>query len=167
MQDFICGTAHAVRAGHVGVTGDHCSSDTYKRPVDPHKIVDSSIGCSGGAVSLIVGSNGLFYIGPQLIEIANFCPELYTIQRHTRRHRLYGKIRVSVAVHYNGVCLVLAGYVPLDGVCVLDRGQADEIRQFGIELVQRLHNPIKIEVMEIGVGCFVNRIDNTHFIASP
>ena len=117
-------------------------------------------------MALIVGSNGLFYIGPKLIEIADFCPELHTIKRHTGRHRLHGKIRVAVAVHYNGVCLVLVSNVPLEGVRVLDRGQADEIRQFGVKFVQHLNNPIKVEIMEIGVGCFVNRID-THFIASP
>ena len=115
-------------------------------------------------MALIVGSNGPFYIGPKLIEIANFCPELDTIQRNTGRHRLHGQIRVAVAVHNHGVCLVLAGDVPLEGVRILDCGQANEIRQFGIELVQRIHNPIKIEVMEISVGCFVNRIDNTHLL---
>ena len=167
MQNFICGAAHAVRAGHVGITGDHCSSDTYQSAIDPHKIVDSSISCSGGAVSLIIGSNGFFDIGPKLIEIANFCPELDTIQRNTGRHRLHRQICVAVAVHNNGVCFVLAGDVPLDGVRILDRGQADKICQFGIKFVQHLHNPIKIKVMEIGVGCFVDRIDNTHFIASP
>ena len=118
-------------------------------------------------MAFIVGSNGLFNIGPKLIEIADFCPELYTVQRNTGRHRLHRQIRVAVAVHYNGVCFVLAGDVPLDGVCILDRGQPDKICQFGIKLVQHLNNPIQIEVMEIGVGRFVNRIDNTHFIASP
>ena len=115
-------------------------------------------------MALIVGSNGLFHIGPKLIEIANFCPELDTVQRNTGRHRLHRQICVAVAVHNNGVCFVLAGDVPLDGVCILDRGQTDEICQFGIKLVQHLNNPIQIEVMEIGVGRFVNRIDNTHFM---
>ena len=167
VKNFIGGATHAVRAGDVGVTGDHCSSDTHQRPVDPYKIVDSSCSCGGRAVSLIVGSNGLFYIRPKFVEIADFCPELGTVQRHTGGDRPHGQVCVAVAVHNNGVCLILAGYVPLDGVCVFDRCQTDKICQFGIELVQRLHNPIKIEVMEIGVGCFVNRIDNTHFIASP
>ena len=110
---------------------------------------------------LIVGSNGLFDIGPKFIEIANFGPEFCTVQRYTGRHRLHRKIGVTVAVHNNGVCFILAGDVPLNRVCVLDRGQADEIRQFGIELVQLVHNPIKIEIMEIGVGRSVDRID-TH-----
>ena len=118
-------------------------------------------------MALIVGSNGFFDIGPKLIKIANFCPELDTIQRNTRRHRLHRQICVAVAVHDHGVRLVLAGDVPLDGVCILDRGQADKICQFGIKLVQHLNNPIQIEVMEIGVGSFVNRIDNIHFITSP
>ena len=135
MQNFICGAANAVRAGHVGITGNHCFCDTYKRSVYPDKIVDRSIGCRGGAVPLIVGSNGLFDTGPKCIEIANFSPELGTIQRNTGRHRLYGKIGVTVAVHNNGICLILACDVPLNRVCVLDCGQTDEIRQFGIELV--------------------------------
>ena len=67
-----------------------------------------------------------------------------------------------MAVHYNGVCFVLAGDVPLDWVCILDCGQANKICQFGIKLVQHLNNPIQIQVMEIGVGRFVNRIDDTH-----
>ena len=167
MQNFICGAADAVGAGHVSITGDHCSCDTYKRPIDPDKIVDISCGCRGGAVSLIVGSYGFFDIGPKLIEIANFGPELCTIQRNPGRYRLYGKIGVAVAVHNNGICLILSCDVPLNRVRVLDRGQADKICQFGIKFVQHLHNPIKIKVMEIGVGCFVDRIDNTHFIASP
>ena len=169
MQNFICGAANAVGAGHVGITGDHCFSDTYKRPIDPDKIVDRSCSCRGCAVSLIVGSDGLFYIRPKFIEIANFGPELGTIQRNTGRHRLYGKIGVAVAVHNNGVCLILACDVPLNRVCVLDRGQADEIRQFGIEFVQRVHNPIKIEIMEIGVGCSVNRINihKSHLLNIP
>ena len=112
-------------------------------------------------MSLIVGSNCFFDIGPKRIEIANFGPELGTVQRNTGRHRLYRKIGVAVAVHNNGVCLVLAGDVPLDRVCILDCGQADEIRQFGVEFVQLVHNPIKIEIMEIGVGRSVDRID-TH-----
>ena len=165
MQDFICGTAHAVRAGHVGVTGDHGSSDTYQRPVDPYKIVDSSIGCRGGAVFLIIGSDGFFHIGPKFVEIADFCPELGTVQRHPRRYRLHGKICISVAVHDYGVCFILAGNVPLNGVRVLDCGQADEIRQFGIKLIQHLNDPIKIEVMEIGVGRFVNGIDTHNSIS--
>ena len=165
MQDFICGTAHAVRAGHVGVTGDHCFSDTYKRPVDPDKIVDSSCSCRGRAVALIVGSEGLFYIRPKLIEIANFCPELHTIQRHTGRHRLHGKICVAMAIHYNGVCFILASNVPLDGVRILDCSQTDKVCQFGIKLIQHLNNPIKIEVMEIGVGRFVNGIDTHNSIS--
>ena len=115
----------------------------------------------------IYGSNGLFHIGPKLIKVADFCPKLDTIQRNTRGHRLHRQIRVPVAVHNHGVRLVLAGDVPLDRVRVLDRGQADKICQFGIKLVQHLNNPIQIQVMEIGVGRFVNRIDNTHFIASP
>ena len=118
-------------------------------------------------MALIVGSNGPFHIGPKLIKITNFCPEFDTIQRYTGRNRLHRQICVAVAVHYYGVCFVLAGDVPLDRVCVLDRGQADEIRQFGVKFVQHLNNPIKIEIMEIGVGRFVNRIDDTHFIASP
>ena len=93
-------------------------------------------------MALIVGSNGPFYIGPKLIEIAYFCPELDTIQRNAGGYRLYRQIRVAVDVHNNGVCLVLAGDVPLDWVCILDRGQADKISQFGIKLVQHLHNPI-------------------------
>ena len=159
MQDFICGAAHAVGAGYIGVTGYHCSSDTYQRPVDPHKIVDSSCSCRGRAVALIVGSNGPFYIGPKFVEIAYFCPELGTVQRHTRRYRLHGKISVAAAVHNHGVCFILASNVPLDGVRILDCGQADEIRKFGVKFVQYLNNPIQIEIMEIGVGCSVNRID--------
>ena len=167
MQDFIRGAAHAVRAGHVGVTGGDCFCDAHQRPIDPHKIVDSSCSCCGGAVALIVWGNGFFHISPKLIEIADFCPELGTIKRDAGRHRLHGKISVAVAVYNYGVCFILVSDVPLDGVCVLDRGQADEIRQFGIELIQNINNPIKIEIMEICVGCFVNRIDDTHFIASP
>ena len=169
MQNFICGAANAVGAGHIGITGDHCSCDTYKRPIDPDKIVDSSCSCRGGAMPLIVGSNGLFDIGPKFIEIANFGPELGTIQRNTGRHRLYGKIGVAVAVHYNGICLILVCDVPLNRVCVLDRGQTDEIRQFGVEFVQLVHNPIKIEIMEIGVGRSVNRIDThkSHLLNIP
>ena len=167
MQDFICGAAHAIGSGHVGITGDHCSSDTYKRPIDPDKIVDRSCSCRGRAVSLIVGSNGLFHIGPKLIEIANFCPELNTIQRNAGRHRLHRQICVAVAIHNNSVRLILAGDIPLDGVRILDRGQADEICQFGIKLVQHLNNPLQIKVMEIGVGRFVNRIDNTHLFHLP
>ena len=169
MQNFICGAANAVRAGHVSITGDHCSCDTYQRPIDPDKIVDRSIRCRGGAMPLIVGSNGLFDIGPKLVEIANFGPELGTVQRNTGRHRLYGKIGVAVAVHYNGICLILACDVPLDRVCILDCGQADEIRQFGVEFVQLVHNPIKIEIMEIGVGRFVNRINihKSHLLNIP
>ena len=121
MQDFICGAANAVRAGHVSITGDHCFCDTHKRPIDPDKIVDSSCSCRGGAVALIGGSNGLFDIGPKRIEVANFGPELGAIQRNTGRHRLHGKIGVAGAVHNNGVCLILAGNVPLNRVCVLDR----------------------------------------------
>ena len=158
MQNFICGAAHAVGSGYIGVTGYHCSSDTYQRPVDPHKIVDRSCSCSGGAVALIVGSDGLFYIRPKLIEIANFCPELHTIQRHTGRHRLHGKICVALAIHYNGVCFILASNVPLDGVRILDCSQTDKVCQFGIKLIQHLNNPIKIEVMEICVGRAVNRV---------
>ena len=161
MQDFICGAAHAVRAGHVGITGNHCLSDTYQRPVDPDKIVDSSIRCGGGAVPLIVGSDGFFHIGPEFVEIANFCPELGTIQRNTGGHRLHRQIRIAVTVHDDGICFVLTGDVPLDRVRVFDRGQTDEIRQFGVKLVQHFNNPIQIEIMEIGVGCSVNRID-TH-----
>ena len=118
---------------------------------------------------LIVGSNGFFHIGPKLVEIANFGPELGTVQRNTGRHRLHGKIGVAIAVHNNGVCLILACDVPLNRVCVLDRGQADEIRKFGIELVQLVHNPIKIEIMEIGVGRFVNRINihKSHLLNIP
>ena len=164
MQNFICGATHAVRAGHIGITGGHCSGDAHQRPVDPHKIVDGSIGCGGGAVALIVGSNGFFHIGPKLIKVADFCPKLDTIQRNTRGHRLHRQIGVAMAVYNHGVCLILAGDVPLDRVRVLDRGQADEIRQFGIKLVQHLNNPIQIEVMEIGVGRFVNRIDNIHLL---
>ena len=169
VQNFICGAANAVRAGHVGITGNHCSCDTYQRPVDPYKIVDSSCSCGGGAVPLIVWGDGFFHIGPKLIEIADFGPELGAVQRNTGRHRLYGKIGVSVAVHYNGVCFVLACDVPLDWVCILDCGQADEIRKFGIELVQLVHNPIKIEIMEIGVGRFVNRINihKSHLLNIP
>ena len=120
-------------------------------------------------MSLIVGSNGFFDIGPKRIEIANFGPELCTVQRDTGWHRLYGKIGVTSAVHNNGICLVLAGDVPLNRGCVLDRGQADEIRQFGIELVQLVHNPIKIEIMEIGEGRSVNRIDThkSHLLNIP
>ena len=161
MQNFICGATNAVGIGHVRIAGAHCSCDTHQSPVDPDKIVDRSIGCRGGAVPLIVGSNGFFHIGPKFIEIANFGPELGAIQRNTGRHRLYGKIGVTVAVHNNGICLVLAGDVPLDWVCVLNRGQADEIRQFGIKFIQHLNNPIQIEIMKIGVGRSVNRI-NTH-----
>ena len=167
MQNFIGGATHAVRAGHVGITGDHRSCDTHQRPVDPDKIVNSSIGRRGGAVPFINGSNGLFHIGPKLIKVADFCPKLDTIQRNTRGHRLHRQIGVAVAVHNNGVCLILVCDVPLYRVCILDRGQTDKICQFGIKLVQHLNNPIQIEVMEIGVGRFVNRINNTHFIASP
>ena len=165
MQDFICGTAHAVRAGHVGVTGFHCSSDTYQRPVDPDKIVYSSIGCRGGAVFLIIGSDGFFHIGPELIEIANFCPKLRTVQRNTGRHRLHRQICVALAIHYNGVCFILASNVPLDGVRILDCSQTDKVCQFGIKLIQHLNDPIKIEVMEIGVGRFVNGIDTHNSIS--
>ena len=161
MQNFICGAADAVGAGHVSITGDHCSCDTYKRPVDPDKIVDRSCSCSGGAVALIGGSDGLFHIRPKLIEIANFCPELHTIQRHTGRHRLHGKICVALAIHYNGVCFILASNVPLDGVRILDCGQTDEISQFGVKFVQYLNNPVQIEIMKIGVGRSMNGI-NTH-----
>ena len=164
MQDFICGAAHAVRAGHVGVTGGHCFCDAHQRPIDPYKIVDSSIGCGGGAVAFIVGSNGPFHIGPKLIEIANFCPELCTVQRNTGGHRLHGKISVAIAIHNNGVCFVLICDVPQEGVCILDRGQTDEIRQFGVKFVKHFNNPIKIKIMEVGVGCFVNRIDDTHLL---
>ena len=166
MQDFICGAAHAVRAGHVGVAGGHCFCDAHQRPIDPYKIVDSSIGCGGGAVALIDGSNGPFHIGPKLIEIANFCPELGTVQRDTGRHRPHRQICVAIAVHNHGVCLILAGNVPLDGVCILDRGQTDEISQLGVKFVKHFDNPIKIEIMEVGVGCFVNRIDITHYCIS-
>ena len=118
---------------------------------------------------LIVGSNGFFHIGPKLVEIAYFGPELGTVQRNTGRHRLHGKIGVSLAVHYNGVCFILASNVPLDGVRILDCGQTDEIRQFGVEFVQLVHNPIKIEIMEIGVGRFVNRINihKSHLLNIP
>ena len=116
-------------------------------------------------MALIVGSNGLFYIRPKLIEIANFCPKLYTIQRHTGRHRLHGKICVALAIHYNSVCLVLAGDVPLNGVRIFDRCQTDKVCQFCIELVQHLDHPIQIEVMEIGVGRFVNGIDTHNSIS--
>ena len=166
VQDFICGAAHAVRAGYVGIAGDHCTGDTHQRPIDPHKIVDRSCSCRGGAVALIVGSDGLFHIGPKLVEIADFCPELHTIQRHTGRYRLHGKIGISVAVHDHGVCFILAGNVPLNGVRVLDRGQTDKICQFGVKFVQYLNNPIQIEIMEIGVGCSVNRIVS-HNCVSP
>ena len=120
-------------------------------------------------MALIGGSNGLFDISPKRIEVANFCPELGAIQRNTGRHRLHGKIGVAGAVHNNGVCLILAGNVPLNRVCVLDRGQTDEIRQFGVEFVQLVHNPIKIEFMEIGVWCSVNRIDihKSHLLNIP
>ena len=120
-------------------------------------------------MALIDGSNGPFHIGPKLIEITNFCPKLCVIQRDTGGHRLYGKISVAAAVHDNGVCFVLAGDVPLNRVCVLDRGQADEIRQFGVEFVQLVHNPIQIEIMEIGVGRFVNRINihKSHLLNIP
>ena len=116
-------------------------------------------------MALIVGSDGFFHIGPQLIKIANFCPKLYTIQRNTRWHRLHGKIRVAAAVHYNSVCFVLACDVPLNGVRIFDRGQTDKVCQFGIKLIQHLNNPIKIKIMEIGVGCFVNRIDTHNSIS--
>ena len=118
-------------------------------------------------MSLVVGSNSFFHIGPKCIEIADFGPVFGAVQRYTGRHRLYRQICVAVTVHNNGVRFVLAGDVPLDGVCIFDRGQTDEIRQFCVELIQYLNNPIQIEVMEIGVGRFVNRIDNIHFIASP
>ena len=169
MQNFICGAANAVGAGNVSITGDHCSCDTYQRPVYPDKIVDRPIRCRGGAVPLIVGSNGFFHIGPKFIKITNFGPEIGTVQRNTGRHWLYGKIGVAVAVHYNGIRLILACDVPLDRVCILDRGQADEIRQFGVEFVQLVHNPIKIEIMEIGVGHFVNRINihKSHLLNIP
>ena len=165
MQDFICGAAHAVGAGHVSVTGNHCSSYTHQCPIDPDKIVDSSIRCGGGAVPLIVGGYGLFHIGPKLIEITYFCPKLCAVQRNTGRHRLHRQIRVAVAVYYNGVCLILAGNVPLNGVCILDCGQTDEIRQFGAEFVQRLHNPIHIEIMEISIGRSMNGIDTHNYIS--
>ena len=84
---------------------------------------------------LIDGSNGLFDIGPKFIKIANFGPELSTVQRNTGRHRLHRQIGVALAIHNYGVCLVLAGNVPLNRVRVLDRGQADKICQFGIKLV--------------------------------
>ena len=118
---------------------------------------------------LIVGSNGFFHIGPKLVEIANFGPELGTVQRNTGRHRLYGKIGVALAIHYNGVCFILASNVPLNGVRILDCSQTDKVCQFGIKLIQHLNNPIKIEVMEIGVGRFVNRINihKSHLLNIP
>ena len=122
------------------------------------------MGCGGGAVALIVGSNGPFHIGPKLIEIANFCPELGTVQRDTGWHRSHRQISVAIAIHNNGIRFILAGNVPLDGVCILDRGQTDEIRQSGVKFVKHFNNPIKIEIMEVGVGCFVNRIDDTHLL---
>ena len=142
MQNFICGAARAVRAGDIRITGDHCSCDTYQSTADPYKIINGPVGSSGRAVALINGSNGFFHIGPKLIEIANFGPELDTIQRNTGRNWLHRHICVSVAVHNHGVRLILAGDAPLDWVCILDRGQADKIRQFGIKCVQLLHNPI-------------------------
>ena len=161
MQNFICGAANTVGAGYVCITGDHRSCDTHQRPVNPDKIVDGPINCGGRAVPFIYGSNGFFHIGPKLIEIAYFGPELGTVQRNTGRYRLHGKIGVAVAVHHNGISFVLAGDVPLEGIRILDRGQADEIRQFGIKFIQHLNNPIQIEIMKIGVGRSVNRVD-TH-----
>ena len=112
-------------------------------------------------MSLIVGGDGLFHIGPKFIEITDFCPKLGTVQRHTGGDRPHGQVCVAVAVHNNGVRFILVGNVPLNGVSILNRGQTDEVCQFGVKLVQHLNNPIQIEVMEIGVGRSVNRID-TH-----
>ena len=165
MQNFICGAAHAVGTGYIGITGYHCSSDTYQRPVGPDKIVDSSCSCRGRAMALIVGSNGFFHIGPEFVEIANFCPKLRPVQRNTGRHRPHRQICVSVAVHNHGVCFILASNVPLDGVRILDCSQTDKVCQFGIKLIQHLNNPIKIEVMEICVGRFVNGIDTHNSIS--
>ena len=86
-------------------------------------------------MALIDGGDGLFYIGPKLIKIANFSPEFGTVQRNTRGDRPHGQIRVAVAVHYDGICLVLAGNVPLDGVRILDCSQTDEICQFDVKFV--------------------------------
>ena len=103
--------------------------------------------------------NRFFHIGPQLIKVPDFCPVFGAIKRNTGRHRLYGKVCVSVAIHYNRVSLILARDVPLNGVRVLDRGQTDEVRQFGIKFVQHLDNPIQIKIMQIGIWCSVNRFD--------
>ena len=112
-------------------------------------------------MALIVGSDGFFHIGPEFVEIANFCPKLRTVQRNTGRHRLHGKIGVTVAIHHNRVCLILADNVPLDGIRVLDCGQTDEISQFGVKFVHYLNNPVQIEIMKIGVWRSMNGID-TH-----
>ena len=116
-------------------------------------------------MALIVGSDGLFYIGPEFVKVANFCPVFGTIKRNTGRHRLHRQIRVAVVIHDNGVSFILAGNVPLNGVCILDCGQTDEIRQFGVEFVQRLHNPIQIEIMEISIGRSMNGIDTHNYIS--
>ena len=120
-------------------------------------------------MAFVDGSNGPFHIGPKLVEIADFCPELDTIKRNTGRHRLHRQICVAFAIHNYGVCFVLICNVPQYGIRVLDRCQADEIRQFGIELVQLLHNPIKVEIVEIGVGRFVNRVNihKSHLLNIP
>ena len=120
-------------------------------------------------MALVVGSDGLFYIGPEFVKVTNFCPKLGAVQRHTGGDRPHGQVCIAVAIHDNGVRFILAGNVPLNGVRILNCGQADEVCQFGIKLVQYFHNPIQIEVMEIGVGRFVNGIDthNWHLLNIP